>query len=274
MFSDTALMYVVSRTLEQRRLKKGIDILQGFEMRTISRWVWSVALAAVVLGLQGCASIVSGNSQSISVDSPGCAGARCELSNDKGKYFVTSTPGTVTVNRSYNNLHVTCSRDGVTGEPLGVASTTKAMAFGNIIFGGVIGVGVDVATGAAYDYPQLISVPMRCGPAGALAGAPQVRLGIEVSKVDAVSDGPPSVGVKVLWVERGSFAEQWGIKVGDVLLRVNGNVIRDSDGLAALMAAFSADRSVARELELLIRTNGAAEDSVRRVTLPAAPRTM
>jgi hypothetical protein len=32
------------------------------------------------------------------------------------------------------------------------------MAFGNILFGGVIGVGVDVATGAAYDYPALITV--------------------------------------------------------------------------------------------------------------------
>src|SRR6478609_7378453 len=34
------------------------------------------------------------------------------------------------------------------------------MAFGNILFGGVIGVGVDVATGAAYDYPDVISIPL------------------------------------------------------------------------------------------------------------------
>ena len=34
------------------------------------------------------------------------------------------------------------------------------MAFGNILIGGVIGVGVDVATGAAYDYPDLITVQM------------------------------------------------------------------------------------------------------------------
>ena len=32
------------------------------------------------------------------------------------------------------------------------------MAFGNILFGGVIGAGVDIATGAAYDYPELIVV--------------------------------------------------------------------------------------------------------------------
>ena len=63
-----------------------------------------VGLLVALVGLQGCASIVSGTSQSVSVDTPGCAAARCELRNDKGKYFVPSTPGTVTVSRSYNNL--------------------------------------------------------------------------------------------------------------------------------------------------------------------------
>jgi hypothetical protein len=36
------------------------------------------------------------------------------------------------------------------------------MLAGNIIFGGVIGGGVDVATGAAYDYPALITNPLSC----------------------------------------------------------------------------------------------------------------
>ncbi|KFI09060.1 hypothetical protein JN27_00380 [Massilia sp. BSC265] len=32
------------------------------------------------------------------------------------------------------------------------------MAFGNIIFGGVVWAGVDVASGAAYDYPNLFQI--------------------------------------------------------------------------------------------------------------------
>jgi hypothetical protein len=40
------------------------------------------------------------------------------------------------------------------------------MAFGNILFGGFIGAGVDMSTGAAYDYPDLIHVAM--GETGAL----------------------------------------------------------------------------------------------------------
>jgi hypothetical protein len=35
------------------------------------------------------------------------------------------------------------------------------MAFGNIIAGGIIGAGVDIHTGAAYDYPVSISVLLR-----------------------------------------------------------------------------------------------------------------
>jgi membrane-associated protease RseP (regulator of RpoE activity) len=238
----------------------------------MQRWIhrarWAV-LGVVLVVLQGCASIVSGTSQTLSVDTPGCAGARCELSNDKGKYFVTSTPGTVTVSRSYNNLQVVCSREAVTSDPLSVASTTKGMAFGNILFGGVIGAGVDIGTGAAYDYPQLISVAMQCGPV--VGGLPPLRLGVEVARVEAVAGGPPPVGVKVLKVAPGSLAEQWGLQPGDVLLRVNANPILDPDGLAALVAVFGADRKTERELDLLLRSAGAAEDTVRRVKLPAAP---
>jgi hypothetical protein len=113
--------------------------------------------------LSGCASIVNGQNQSVSVDTPGCSPANCELTNDKGKWFVT-TPGTVTVRRAFGNMEVACSKAGFATVSSSVASSTKAMAFGNILFGGVIGAGVDMGTGAAYDYPPVISVPLACGP--------------------------------------------------------------------------------------------------------------
>jgi hypothetical protein len=50
--------------------------------------------------------------------------------------------------------------DGLESGLATVKSKTKGMAFGNILFGGAIGAGVDAGTGAAYDYPQLISVAM------------------------------------------------------------------------------------------------------------------
>jgi hypothetical protein len=111
----------------------------------------------------GCASIVSGNNQSLSVTTQNngadVTGAKCSLVNDKGSWFLTS-PGSVTVRRSFQDLAVDCKLDGVDAGLASVKSNTKGMAFGNILFGGFIGVGVDVATGAAYDYPELILVDM------------------------------------------------------------------------------------------------------------------
>jgi hypothetical protein len=110
--------------------------------------------------LTGCASIVSGHHQSVSVTTAPVQGANCTLENNKGTWYVPSTPGSVTINRSYENLNVECKKKGYAKARKSVSSSTKAMAFGNVIFGGPIGGAVDVASGAAYDYPQEIRVPI------------------------------------------------------------------------------------------------------------------
>lgn len=111
----------------------------------------------------GCASIVNGQNQSISVETrqnaASVAGANCKLSNNKGTWYVTS-PGSTVVRRSYEDLSVRCEKEGLDPGIVSVKSATKAMAFGNVIFGGVIGAGVDMANGSAYDYPPLITVQM------------------------------------------------------------------------------------------------------------------
>jgi uncharacterized protein YceK len=121
-------------------------------------------LLSVTLLASGCASIVNGQNQSLSVQTRSKAGAQvagasCKLSNDKGVWFVT-TPGTTTVHRSYESLQLSCEKDGFESGLLSSKSSTKGMAFGNILFGGVIGAGVDISTGAAYDYPEMIVVEM------------------------------------------------------------------------------------------------------------------
>lgn len=125
----------------------------------------SVILAAViaVASLTGCASIVSGTSQVVSVEtlhkSGPIAGASCKLENDKGVYYVT-TPGTVTVHRAYGDMNVKCEKTEMPAGMAVVKSATKGMMAGNILFGGFIGAGVDAASGAAYDYPTLFQVMM------------------------------------------------------------------------------------------------------------------
>jgi hypothetical protein len=122
-----------------------------------------IAVAVMAVALTGCASIVNGNNQVISVETrhqgQQVVGATCTLVNPKGTFYVT-TPGTVTIHRAYDDLNVKCEKDGLQPGLTNVKSSTKPMAFGNIIFGGVIGAAVDAGSGAAYDYPTLISVIM------------------------------------------------------------------------------------------------------------------
>ncbi len=152
------------------------------------------ALAAAVLST-GCASIVNGQNQSLSVKTNGAdaevVGAKCTLNSNKGTWYVT-TPGSVTVQRSYNDLMVTCKKDGMEDGTGAVKSSTKAMAFGNIIFGGFIGAAVDTSTGAAYDYPDLITIVM--GKNSALGGsaAPTAAVSSAASPAGAAVAAAPA----------------------------------------------------------------------------------
>lgn len=131
-------------------------------MKPSMRLAALIAIAASSV-LTGCASIVSGTNQVVSVEARDKTeqvyGASCKLENGKGVYYVT-TPGTVTVHRAYDDMKVKCDKENSEPGLATVKSQTKPMAFGNIIFGGLIGAAIDTGSGAAYDYPSLISVIM------------------------------------------------------------------------------------------------------------------
>lgn len=131
----------------------------------------TVTFCLISSTLTGCASIVNGTSESVSVQTSPEEGAKCSLTNNKGQWFVSDTPGSVTVHRSYQPLTVDCQKDGYANAETKVESKTKGMLFGNVVFGGVIGAGVDAGDGAAYDYPVNIMVPMEKQQ---LAAAPTV----------------------------------------------------------------------------------------------------
>ena len=113
-----------------------------------------------LLPLAACASIVDGTTQTVSVRTLETDKAKCQLSNDKGTWYVAETPGSTGVHRAYGDMTVVCDKDGFRKGTTIVKSSTKGMAFGNVIFGGGIGAGVDMANGAAYDYPTDIVVSL------------------------------------------------------------------------------------------------------------------
>lgn len=121
-----------------------------------------VLILSCIISLTGCASIVSGPKQSVSVEAPPVSGATCTLSNNDGAWFVAATPGSVTINRNSSNLVISCKKDGKTLGTTQVPSSVRPLVMGNIVFfivGGIIGTAIDMGTGAAYEYPTLITVP-------------------------------------------------------------------------------------------------------------------
>ena len=124
-----------------------------------------ILLILSFLFLSNCASIMSDSVQAISVDTPNCRGAKCTLNNSNGVYFVQSTPGTVSVEKAYGDLTVTCEKDGQT-----FTSTHQSKAnvatYGNILLGGIPGALIDGGSGKGYDYPTYIVNNLSCSTGG------------------------------------------------------------------------------------------------------------
>lgn len=122
----------------------------------------AILCAATSLSLlTSCASVVSGRHQSISVLTTPVNNAQCALENNKGKWYIKRTPGSVVVHRSYKDLIVTCKKPGYNNATTTIKSKTKAVVLGNVLVGGAIGAGVDAYSGAAYEYPLEIKVPLK-----------------------------------------------------------------------------------------------------------------
>lgn len=117
------------------------------------------------IALTGCSTISgSGSNQAISVqtiapDGSSLDGAKCDMTNDEGTWFVV-TPGSTMVHRSNKDLQVICRKAGSDVGNATVVSRTKGNMYGNILLGGGIGAIVDHNNGAAYEYPGLIRVFM------------------------------------------------------------------------------------------------------------------
>jgi hypothetical protein len=127
------------------------------------------AAAAVLVAassLAGCGTITQGTSQNITITSTP-PGGHCDLTR-KGEHVATldATPGSVKVDKTKNDILMTCTMAGYQPATVNLESGYGAGTFGNIILGGVIGWGIDSATGADNKYPS--SAQVNFVPVGAV----------------------------------------------------------------------------------------------------------
>nr|WP_315464148.1 hypothetical protein [uncultured Rhodoferax sp.] len=123
-----------------------------------------LVVLASAIAMTGCASITGSKLQPVSVqtvhDGKEVSGVGCTLTNDAGKWFVT-TPGSVTIQKSTADLAVDCKKDNVLTGQETVVSKANGSVWGNILAGGGIGYVVDRSTGAGFDYPNTITVMLK-----------------------------------------------------------------------------------------------------------------
>lgn len=124
------------------------------------RLATAATISALVLLSSGCATLTKGTSQTVTVNTDP-AGAICTLTRDsKPLAVINPTPGSIPVEKGMGNIAVICKRQSYQDAAGTLASQFQAMTFGNILFGGLIGVAVDAASGAMHEYPAMVTITL------------------------------------------------------------------------------------------------------------------
>src|SRR4051812_12952208 len=157
----------------------------------------SAAAALAVLGAagSGCATIIEGTTQSVSVNTDPVQRAQCTLNNSQGTWYITS-PGSVVVHKTKTDLTVTCSKEGYVTKRIVATSHFKGTTAGNVVFGVVgapVGAGVDAASGANFYYESPLIVPLteRAAAGGQSSPFPiSMHCSRPSTNADILPDGP------------------------------------------------------------------------------------
>jgi len=137
-------------------------------MRHMSRRLAPAIGIVLSLAVAGCATITRGSTQALTIDSAPL-GATASLSNGER----CTTPCTLKLKRKHPLAVEVCKagyQPVITQILSQIAGAGAAGMAGNVLVGGLIGVGVDAATGATKDLtPNPLSVTLVAGEPGCLA---------------------------------------------------------------------------------------------------------
>lgn len=154
-------------------------------MRHSSKQVLAIGLTC---GLSACASITGGTHQHLSVETRSAnhdiVNANCTVTNSRGEQHV-ATPGVVTVHRDSGPVDIRCVKDGADIGDQQYLAHLRPMFWGNLLFGGLVGIIVDLSNGAARHYPDVLQVTTISTSQPALAAYAQS----ESTSVDASTTG-------------------------------------------------------------------------------------
>jgi hypothetical protein len=140
----------------------------------------------ITILLCSCSTIVKGTKQQVSVATPGVQGALCTLTSPAIGSRTVQTPGNIVMPKSKHDVSVACAKQCYTDGVGVLASETEIMTAGNVVFGGLIGLGVDAASGAMNKYEPGVDIAMTPIPN---CRAPRKGNGVAMASTPA---SPPS----------------------------------------------------------------------------------
>lgn len=109
------------------------------------RLVSGCLLLCFVMLVTSCATIMHGTFQKINVNTEP-AGATVTASNGE----TCTTPGILTLKRSERNYTLNIKKEGYKDISITLSRKIDSWFWGNVLIGGIIGIVVDMSTGAAY----------------------------------------------------------------------------------------------------------------------------
>ena len=228
------------------------------------RQVGSFLLGLAVLSTAGCATVIDGTSQKITVSTTPDH-AQCSLTRANETIGeIENTPGIVEVDRTKNSIVVACSKPGYKSGSADDKSGSDGWVYGNFAIGGLVGFGIDFATGAHNKYTPNVEValapdassqdaePVPLVPT-AKYEAPSAPAPVTAARYEApVAPTPPphrvfgvgvatldtvGHGVKVMVVQDGSVAASSGIAVGDILVSLDGEPLNEKGDVRRILAS-------------------------------------
>lgn len=119
-----------------------------------------IAALLCIASLSACSTIIEGRSQQITVNT-NPPGASCNvLRQDVSIGTINPTPGTLYIEKTKYDINIKCDKPGYQTATYLNHSGVAGATFGNIVAGGLIGWGIDSASGADNKYESPVNVSM------------------------------------------------------------------------------------------------------------------
>lgn len=139
-------------------------MIEKLTLRNLAQFTKAAGIALISLGMlfaSGCATIMEGSDQSIQFSSRP-EGASCDIMREGAMLYANVVlPAALNLEKDKDELVITCRKDGYHDAIINSESDFEGMTLGNLLLGGLIGFGIDFASGAARKYPNHIIITLR-----------------------------------------------------------------------------------------------------------------